>query len=202
MFPELAAIVPAAGLSSRSTGFKPLLELGGRTLLSRAVGLFLRAGVARVVVVTGHQAERVTGAAAALGATPVFNRDFRTGMFSSVQAGVRALPRGCAGFFVLPVDVPLVRPATVRALARAFGGADGEVFVPAYHGHPGHPPLIPAALIPAILGSDGQGGLRALLQARGVRQLPVSDQGVLLDVDTDADFARLAEMQGSEPPPA
>jgi molybdenum cofactor cytidylyltransferase len=202
MFPELAAIVPAAGLSSRSSGFKPLLELGGRTLLYRAVDLFQRAGVEHVVVVTGHQAERVAGAAVALDALPVFNRDFRAGMFSSVRAGVRALPQGCAGFFVLPVDVPLVRPATVRALARSFGEADGEALVPAYHGRPGHPPLIPATFIPAILASNGQGGLRVLLHARGVRHLAVSDQGVLLDVDTDADFARLAEIHGSLPPPA
>ena len=123
---RLAAIVLAAGRSSRMHELKPLLEAGGRTLLERAVGAFTAVGIDDVVVVTGHRGDEVAPVAARAGAGTVPNPRFDDGMYSSVQAGVAALAAGVTRFFLLPADVPLVRPETVGRLARAAGSAAGQ----------------------------------------------------------------------------
>jgi len=191
---DIAAVILAAGLSSRMTGFKPLLDLDGRHALERCVSLFQDVSIEDVVVVTGREAEQVSAAARRLGARAVHNPDFREGMFGSVRAGVAALQDRCAGFFLLPVDIPLVRRETVRCLLEALQPERNETLIPHFQGQSGHPPLIPASLRPAILATSGdQGGLRSVLQRAEIRAVPVPDKGVLLDMDTDQDLQRIRQ---------
>ena len=209
---RLAAIVLAAGRSSRMGDLKPLLEVEGRTLLEWAVGAFAGASVDDVIVVTGHQGDEVAAVAARVGAVAVANPGFDDGMFSSVRAGVEALDPGVERFFLLPADVPLVRPETVGRLARAAlprldgDGAAGrapEVLYPAVAAVTGHPPLIAASLRAEILayGPAGPaGGLRALLMGHIACSaiVEVDDHGVLLDADTPEDLVLIRERAAGE----
>jgi molybdenum cofactor cytidylyltransferase len=187
---KVAAVILAAGYSSRMGGFKPLMELGGQSLLARCAGLFRGAGIGKIVVVTGHRHAEVEAEATRLGVAAIHNPDYDRGMFASVRAALPHLP-GIDGFFILPVDIPLVRPATITALAAAFTGE--TVAYPAFEGLRGHPPLIPARLIPAILADDGQGGLKSLLEQQEHQDVAVWDRGILVDADTPEDFAALAK---------
>ena len=203
---RLAAIVLAAGRSSRMHELKPLLEAGGRTLLERAVAAFVAVGIDDVVVVTGHRGDEVAPVAARAGAGTVSNPRFGDGMYSSVQAGVAALATGVTRFFLLPADVPLVRPETVGRLVRAAGSAAGDaaaapaVVYPAFRESTGHPPLISTALRDEILGGRPAGGLRELLMRHAASSLllEVDDPGVLLDADTQDDLARIRERAAGE----
>lgn len=186
---RFGAVILAAGFSSRMGAFKPLLDLGGMTVLERCVRLFRDAGIEAPLVVTGHRAPEVQAEAARLGVPTAHNAGYVDGMFSSVREAVSAMS-GLDAFFLLPVDVPLVRPATVAALLDAY---DGHVAYPFFEGERGHPPLIPGHLIPHILEHDGQGGLKALLEAHPSLDVPVWDRGTLLDADTPGDFSVLAE---------
>jgi len=187
--PRISAVILAAGFSSRMGDFKPLMDLGGMSVLERCVRLFRDAGIARPLVVTGHRAPEVQAEAARLEVPTVHNAGYEDGMFSSVREAVSAMSRLDA-FFLLPVDIPLVRPATVSALLDAY---DGRVAYPLFKGERGHPPLIPVRLIPHILEHDGQGGLKALLEAHPSLDVPVWDRGILLDADTPGDFSVLSE---------
>jgi molybdenum cofactor cytidylyltransferase len=200
----LAALVLAGGASTRMRRKKPLLELGGATLLARAVGTFLGAGVRDVVVVAGHGAEELRPRALELGVRCVVNPAWEQGMYSSLATGLRALAPGVAACFVLPADVPAVRSRTVSALARALRRRGAAVAYPEFGGERGHPPLLAARIFPEILAGDGQGGLCALLarhegEAVGV---PVLDQGVLLDLDTPDDLAACGELADRSVPTA
>lgn len=202
---RLAAVVLAAGLGSRMGAVKPLLPLGRETALARAARLFRESGVHDVVVVTGHEAGAVEAEALAHGARPVRNENYRSGMFSSVLAGIAALPPQAEAFFILPVDVPLVRPAVLHALARALAAAPPDVWAarPVFRGRGGHPPLLSSRALPAITGHDGQGGLAGALAriAGGVLSVPVYDQGVLLDMDRRSGYRRvLARLERLEVP--
>lgn len=190
---NLAGVILAAGLSRRMGRFKPLLTLGGRSLLARAVACLDQAGVHELRVVTGHLAEELRPALEDLGLAEVHNPDYARDMYTSVRAGVAALPQGIDAFFLLPVDIPLVRPASLNHLRPAFAAARPAVALPTFLGQLGHPPLIAADLIPAILAWPGQGGLQGLLERYADRTLrvPVADQGVLLDMDTPEDHAHL-----------
>ena len=187
---KLAAVILAAGYSSRMNGFKPLMALGGVSLLSRCAGLFQTAGIDRILVVSGHRHEEVEAEAKKLAIGCIHNPHYDLGMFSSVCAAIPSLA-GIDGFFVLPVDIPLIRPATITALADAFNGY--AVVYPCFEGLRGHPPLLPAALLPLLKKHDGQGGLQSFLQNREFLEVAVWDRGILLDADTPADFHALAE---------
>jgi hypothetical protein len=115
-------------------------------------------------------------------------------MFSSVRAGVKTLAADVGAFFVHPVDIPLVRPHTLATLVEAVDGHPAPVVYPVFDDRRGHPPLINGALKDAILSHDGGGGLRALLHRfdRPALDVPVADEGVLLDLDTPDDFQRLS----------
>jgi molybdenum cofactor cytidylyltransferase len=185
---KLAAIILAAGYSSRMGDFKPLMELGGQSLLACCAGLLRRAGIDAVTVVTGHCHREVEAEAVRLKLNCIHNPDYDRGMYQSICAAVAQLA-GCNGFFLLPVDIPLVRPPTVAALSAAF---DGEsVLHPCFDGLRGHPPLIPARYIPDILAHDGSGGLKAVLEKRQGRDIAVWDRGILMDADTTEDFSAL-----------
>jgi CTP:molybdopterin cytidylyltransferase MocA len=189
---RLGAVVLAAGFSSRMGEFKPLLSLEGKSVLQRAAELF--SGCGRLVIVTGHRAEEVEAEARRLHVSTVLNPDFAQGMFSSVCAGVRGLEMetsGLDGFFMLPVDVALIRPWTVHHVADFFSRHKPKVAFPTFLGERGHPPLISALVVPRILAHDGRGGLRTVLEdLKGeILDVPGFDRNILLDMDTPEAFA-------------
>jgi molybdenum cofactor cytidylyltransferase len=187
---RLAALILAAGYSSRMGDFKPLLPLGRSLVIERAVNSFLQAGVQDVRVVVGHNAAALEPTLGRLGARAIFNANYEAGMFSSVVAGVRSLEAGTAGFFVLPVDTPLVKPRTVRTLSQVFQATQARILYPRFLQRRGHPPLISACYIQEILTWKRLGGLRMLLSEHQDASLDVevADQGILLDVDTPEDY--------------
>ncbi|WP_241667422.1 DVU_1551 family NTP transferase [Pseudodesulfovibrio senegalensis] len=192
----MAALIPAAGFSSRMGRLKPLLPLGDCSVLARSVRLFRRAGIADIVVITGHRADEVGREAEACGARVVHNPDFEQGMFGSFRAGVAALRPDCTAFFALPADIPLVRPSTVAALRADFAGHGAAVTYPAFLGERGHPPLIRADVVSDILAHDGTGGLRTVLEAREpeAREVAVADMGTMLDMDRPEHYERAQAM--------
>src|ERR1035438_509749 len=117
---RIAAIVLAAGYSSRMAEFKPLLPLGGSTALELCIRLFRDAGVAEVLAVLGHRADELQPLAERAGARCILNPHFEQGIFSSISAGSRALAGWVEAAFVLPADIPLVRPHTIRRMASVF----------------------------------------------------------------------------------
>ncbi|MCB2146484.1 MAG: NTP transferase domain-containing protein [Deltaproteobacteria bacterium] len=189
-----SAIILAAGYSRRMQRFKPLLLLGGQTVLERVVSLHRSIGVTDIRVVTGFRSEAIRSALTSLPVTVVHNPAHDTGMFSSVRAGVNSLPADVPSFFVHPVDIPLVRPQTLAALMDAFDENPSPVVYPVFDDTRGHPPLIHGEMKTAILSHSGSGGLRTLLRGfdSSAREIQVADEGVLLDLDTPDDFQRLS----------
>lgn len=191
----LSAIILAAGLSSRMGELKALLPLGERTVLAHCVALFRDCGIEDVVVVTGHRADEVGAAAEATGARIAFNPEYADGMFGSIRTGAGQLDPNCPGFFLLPVDIPLLRRGTVHLLARSFAETPALLSYPVFAGRRGHPPLIHGECIPAILAEQApEGGLRTLLarieaeQPAQVREVQVADTTIHVDLDTPEDF--------------
>lgn len=189
----ITAVVLAAGFSERMGRFKPLLPLGESRIIERVVSFFQAAGVGDILVVTGHRATDVRQALEHSNVRCVENPDYRQGMFTSVLAGIRALPEQCRAFFIHPADIPLVRPQTVRRLMAMFSDASAKIFYPTFSGQRGHPTLIQTCLVPSIRQWFGTGGLKACMQRYEVDSLeiPVADEAILLDLDTPEDYDRM-----------
>ena len=190
MTSKLAAVILAAGLSSRMRDFKPLLPLGGRTMINRVLDLVRAAGAETVVIVTGFRAQELEAHLA--GENVIFARNeayATTQMLDSLLLGIEQLPPDCDRVIITPADIPAVRPETVKLLLNSNG-----MFVrPTYNGKNGHPAIMSGRLFPELLGYTGNEGLRGAVQAAGekVTDVEVTDRGVLLDADTPEDYAGL-----------
>jgi molybdenum cofactor cytidylyltransferase len=187
---EIAAFVLAAGYSSRMGRFKPLLPLGPVTALERTVQLFLDTGIKDIRVVVGYHAEELTPLLRKLGVRWVVNEGFREGMLSSVKAGIETLESFKKAFFLLPADIPLVRPGTVIDLLSAYEKHSPDVLYPCFFGKRGHPPLISGALRSGILSWDREGGLRSFLQESlcSSVDVEVADEHILMDMDSPEQY--------------
>jgi broad specificity phosphatase PhoE/CTP:molybdopterin cytidylyltransferase MocA len=191
---RIAAVVLAAGFSSRMGTLKPLLPLGSSTTIERVVSSLRAAGVARLVVVTGHEAEAVAPVLERLGVERAHNAGYVSGMFSSVRAGVAALPEDIDTFFVLPVDCPLVTPRVLRLLAEHFRCDGAGIIYPTCFGRRGHPPLLSACYIRPLLEADETPNLQAFLASHAAdeAEVDVRDLTVLMDMDTPDDYRVLS----------
>lgn len=187
---ETAALILAAGMSSRMGNFKPMMSIGGMSIAERVIAAFRQAGVTRIIVVTGYRAEQLERHLAGSGVVFLRNERYaETQMFDSVCIGLRYLRGKCSRVLFTPVDIPLFTASTVGALLKS----DAKLACPVYHGAHGHPTLISADLIDGILSDSGENGLRGALFRSGVplKQIIVEDPGVLHDADTPEDYQKL-----------
>jgi putative nucleotidyltransferase with HDIG domain len=176
--------------------FKPMLPLAGSTALECCIGLFRTAGVAEVIAVLGHRAEELQPLAEGAGARCVLNPHFEQGMFSSIASGSRALPGWVEAAFVLPADIPLVRPNTIRQMTSVFITRRDGIVYPVFEGRRGHPPLIERKILNEAA-EDGAAGPLFDLLARHENEainLLVADQGIHMDMDTPAEYDALCIM--------
>lgn len=194
--PILAAVILAANFSSRMGRVKALLPMGDENIIAHLVRSFRQAGIERIGVVIGHDAQQVEPVLRKLGVEAITNPDYEHGMYSSVQAGLASLPAKVEACFVLPVDIPLVRPATIASLASRFAAEQAPITYPRFSGQRGHPPLISRFLFAEILAGKGDGGLRALLTNHqgAASDVNVLDEGVMLEMDTPEDYEQLAKL--------
>jgi molybdenum cofactor cytidylyltransferase len=190
---RIAAIILAAGYSSRMGTLKPMLKLGGETILERVIRLFRDSGIEDVIVVVGHGAKETMPIVHDCGARAVMNEQFEQGMFSSIQEGVSALKPEWEAFFVLPVDIPLVRTQTIRDLLKAYRCGSSKIVAPVFRGKRGHPPLISTTYRNQILLYSGDDGLRGFFGKHDQfsEQAEVADEMILFDLDTPADYEAL-----------
>lgn len=193
MSARYVTIVLAGGLSSRMKDqFKPLLPLGETTITGHIISTFQSVG-ADVFLIVGHRQEEIRASLKTQDVTVIYNPDYEKGMFSSIQTGIRKLCMEHRAFFILPVDIPLVRPATIKRIMDTAAEYPDNIIYPTFTGKRGHPPLIPSKLIPDILGWRKNGGLKAVLKAKEKLALDITvpDSNILFDVDTPDDYATL-----------
>lgn len=186
--PKIAALVLAAGRSSRmGERNKLLLPVDGEPMVRRAALAALASRARPVVVVTGYQQEAVTAALAGLDVEIVVNPHFAAGMSTSLKAGLAALPGEIAGALVLLGDMPDVTAADLDRLIAAFAPKQGRaICVPTLGGRRGNPVLWGAEFFTDMARLEGDSGARGLIDrhAERVAEVVMASAGVLLDIDT------------------
>src|SRR5437763_17069391 len=153
---RVAGVVLAAGLSSRMGRNKMLLQLGGRSLVRRAVETAVAARLDPVLVVVGHEADRVEAELLGLSCTPVQNRDYAAGMNTSLRAGIRALPGDVEGAVVLLGDMPLVDASVVRTVVDSLRREQPPLVISTYDGVVAPPILYGGALFEELRALDAE----------------------------------------------
>ncbi len=187
---RVAAVVLAAGASSRFGELKQLLPWQGATLLSRVVDTALESLVDPVIVVLGNRAEECRDALDRRPVKIVTNEDWREGQSTSVKAGLAAVPDNvCAALFSL-ADQPMVTAHTINALIARYRFTLAPVVWPEHAGERGNPVLFDRALFAELMRLSQDAGGRSVLKAHvaDAERVPVDDAGILFDIDTPADY--------------
>lgn len=204
MHTQPTVVVLAAGSGSRFDGSRHKLEqaLGARSVLATTIGQVIASGLPLVVVTTSSLVEGVRDIVASRDIVllpEVGTPGFDLGMGHSIVAGVSARPNA-GGWILLPGDMPLVQPGTLRTVAREL--ADHPVVYAQYRGRRGHPVAFAGELYSELIQLSGDEGARRLVSRYPSHGVEVDDSGVLLDVDTAADLVVARATLASREPPA
>ncbi len=169
---------------------KPLLPLGDKPVLRHSLDVLSEAGVSEIVVVCGADPGQYQTAVGDSGARLVPNRMPASEMADSLRLGLEQLDTvTCSGVLVCLADHPLVAAGTCRSMLRLHQEYPGRIIIPAFQNMRGHPSLFPADVIGEIFTKTS---LRDIVRQDPARVLVVDvpDEGVVLDMDTEADYQK------------
>jgi molybdenum cofactor cytidylyltransferase len=190
----VAGIVLAAGASKRFGRNKLLLSWEGESLARRAARIALEARLDPVVVVLGHEAERVAKELAGVPVRTVVNPAHEKGMNTSLAAGVAALPPEPSAAVVLLADMPRVTAEMVARLVRTFRETGSPLVASEYAGVHAPPTLYARALFPELGGPEGDGCGKRVVRRHADDVVRVDwPADALADVDREEDWERMCE---------
>lgn len=190
--PQVWAILLAAGESSRMGRLKALLPWRNSTLLEYQLRSLLEAGIHQVVVVLGHDADRLKPVVESVdGASWALNPDYLQGKTTSLKTGVAALAgKQVSEVLLLNVDQPR-SVETVRALVKRHLESSYLITIPTHGGKGGHPILLTAGLLPelAVIDEESQ-GLKAVVRRHweATERFELDDSTVLWDLNTPEQY--------------
>jgi molybdenum cofactor cytidylyltransferase len=190
----IAGLILAAGESSRMGTPKATLTYRGRTFVEWILQTLQEAGLERIVVVLGHQAEDIQRQVKIEAAQVVINPDYRSGQTSSLQVGLRSLmAEELEAVLLCLVDHPAVAAETVRRIVATFQQSGAPVVIPTYQGRRGHPVLIARQVFGELLGLGCDAGADSVVRRyRPATQfVAVEDEGIVMDVDDPESYRRL-----------
>jgi molybdenum cofactor cytidylyltransferase len=185
----VAGVVLAAGLSSRMGQNKLLLSLEGESLVRRAVRIAVEARLAPVVVVLGHEAERVRDELRGLECLPVLNPDYAKGAGASLRVGAARVATEAGALVVLLADMPFVTAAAIQAVVERYRSSGAPLVVSRYGDVEAPPTLYDRSLFPELLAiDDDRCGKPVVRRHRHEAAFVSSPAQALHDIDVAADY--------------
>jgi len=171
---------------------KQLLPFPDRPAIVCCLQSILDAGIDDVVVVVGPDSQELVRAIKGFPLTITMNLLPESDMSQSVRTGFQAISAASSGVFICPCDHPLVKPDTYSAIAGLHHRWPDTIIIPVFNGRRGHPTLFPRHILEDIAVKPS---LRAVMDShqRWVMVRPVTDEGVVLDMDTPEDYRRMLQ---------
>ncbi|MCY3568749.1 MAG: nucleotidyltransferase family protein [Chloroflexi bacterium] len=190
----IAAILLAAGESTRMGKPKQLLDWGGTPLVTAQVETLLAAGCRPVVVVLGAHERSVRSETPTRADVQIAsNRQWRSGRASSIRAGARAVPSTVDAVVVSSVDQPTKPNVITRLIEALQSEPTARIAVPRHDGRNGHPPLLDASLLPELQSvTERHKGLRQVRKRHAEHTIfvDVDDAIVTLNLNTPEAYRR------------
>ena len=178
-------------------GGKLLLPIGDATVVERAAKSLIDVPVADLIVVVGTYGLAIKRQLSDFPARFVFNPDPSSEMAESIRCGLKIVdPASVEAFLVLPADMPLVSPETIRFLVDSLLASDKSIAVPVFQDRRGHPVVFRSSLYETVLNFRSPQGIRPLVHGDPSKVLlvEVDDEGVIADLDNWDDYRRLLKL--------
>jgi molybdenum cofactor cytidylyltransferase len=194
--PRIAALLLAAGKSSRMGTNKMLEEVDGRPMVACTAQRLLASRARPIIAVLGNRAEDVAAALGKLPVERVLNPDFADGLSTSLKRGLAALPEDVDGVVVCLGDMPLIAGRDVDRLIGAFNPLEGRaIVVPTRRGKRGNPILWSRQFFAEMMALSGDQGARKLIEEHAdlVAEVEMDSDAIFIDIDTPQALAELRE---------
>lgn len=197
---NISGVILAAGSSSRMKDLKPLLPFRGKPLLEGIIATALHSELDRIVVVLGHEADRIVRKIDFSGVGLVINENFGAGQSSSMQVGLKEVRADSRAVVFLLADQPLISVETINHLIRSYRHSPADIIAPGSAERKGNPVLFSRSLFPEIMKISGDRGGRALFSMfrETIRYLELSKDSLFFDLDTPEDYEKLIKDYGDE----
>jgi molybdenum cofactor cytidylyltransferase len=192
---NVAAIVLAAGLSTRMGRQKLLLPWGKETVIEHIIGIIFEAGLDPIVVVTGKKDSQLDVVLKHAHITQIVNSDYSNGsMVTSLQKGLAAIQgKETNAMMIFLGDQPTVQKNTIRSIVKTYKKSSAKIVVPSFQFHQGHPWLIDRKLWCEIQGLTSENTMKNFLSQheKTIQYVVVDTPTVLQDMDTPEDFHKI-----------
>jgi len=196
----IAAVVLAAGESSRMGRPKALLPIDGVRFIEKIVSSFQSTKVGKILVVLGHNVEEMRQKIADLPVLIVVNNEYKKGQLSSLVAAIRDIQSRQSsaeldGILVHLVDHPYVNPILVDVMIDRFYESKKLIVVPRYHGRRGHPVIFSRSLFSELQDTPLDQGAKAVVHAhqKDTLEIDTEDEGVTIDIDTPEEYRQFVK---------
>jgi molybdenum cofactor cytidylyltransferase len=183
---EIWAVILAAGESKRMGSPKMLLPFSSSTMIECVITNVAKSDVDKIIIVLGAEREPLIQLADKLHIEYCYNENYRKGMLSSVQCGLKNLPSVCKATLVFQGDQPLITSDTINVVINAFSSSEKGIVIPVYKKKRGHPILIDMKYRNEIDKLSPDEGLRSLADRfpADVLEVDTAESGILRDFDT------------------
>lgn len=186
---KTGAVIFAAGHKSAASTFKPLMPIGGTTVIRRIIMTLKRSCVTPIVVITGKDAKELEKHISKLRVICLRNDNYEnTQMFDSICTGLNYIEDLCDRVLILPAKFPMLLPETIQKIMNS----SRQAACPVFNGRRGHPVMVSRELIPVILSYNGKRGLRGAFRETEIdaiiEEIPVNDKGIIESIEPDEDF--------------
>ena len=191
-----AGIILAAGASRRLGRPKQLLQIGAQTLLEKVIATALASRLEQVVLVLGHQSERIITELGDKLRSPrlhvIVNEGYAKGMSGSLQRGLLQVRDAFPAIMVILADHPFLDTASIDSLLRQFRSSPKDIGVASIQGRRGLPVCFSSRFYDAIMAIRGDMGARNIIRdhPESVLAVEIENQQCFFDIDDEADLCR------------
>jgi len=189
---EIWAVILAAGESKRMGSPKMLLPFNGSTMIECVIANVTKSDADKIIVVLGAEKEVLIQLTGKWPIEYCYNENYKEGMLSSVQCGLKNLPPLCKASLVFQGDQPLIPSETINAVIKAYASSEKGIVIPVYEKKRGHPILIDMKYRNDIDNLSPGDGLRSLsyMFPADVLEVDTNESGILRDFDTYEQYTK------------
>jgi molybdenum cofactor cytidylyltransferase len=186
------AIILAAGESKRMGFPKMLLDFNGKSMLERVIENVKESDVDHIIIVLGAEMDKLMPLVNRMNVKYCYNDNYKKGMLSSVQCGIRNIPKYCEAVLVFQGDQPMISREITNIVIGEFRSSEKEIIIPVCQNKRGHPLLIGRKYFDKIENLDDNEGLRSLayLYSDDVMEVETNDHAILRDIDTYDEYKK------------